>query len=301
MSTSPEEYADIAPDMSSLGSDYQGSTEVIPTSSDVPAAAEEPTEVPKVPAEPIAPVEQPPAEEEADELPEDPTKQREAFIKMRQQLREQQRLLEQQPVDPLEPEQTDEPVDTTLLDELLTYQPTPALPPNRLDPTDPFNQAVNEQIMAAHAQAQEARQRAASMEARLEKMEAESNFPTLKTDKYFRERVEEKLIVESLKATQSGKPRPSMSQIAKKINAELQTSRTQLQNTVRQEVRTELTQPIKQQTSGEGRTSSANVDRTVDTSHLSRRINKGDRNALVEALLSDELSGLSERDLGFYR
>lgn len=221
-----------------------------------------------------------------EELPEDPQKAKEAFIKMRQALRSQKKE------EVAEPVQEEMPDDDPLLQELLTWRPGAPRPQSQFDMNDPMAQAVTEHVSAAHNEARQARDEVAAMRAEMEKLQAQSEHPELKSDKYFKQRVDEKLTFLTLKAQNEGKLRPTMAQAAAKVKEEnsrylgvneqaaLDTARTNLQT--------------KQEASLTQAPQSTNISPAVDTSTHRARINRGDDNALADALMEGELAGIPD-------
>lgn len=258
-----EEYGQIEPDM---------------TEGALPSQEQQPE--PDVAEEPKQPV------VEGDENVE-PPKDNAAWAAMRVKQKDLQDRLKayEQPAEPQEeePEQTD-----PLLQELLEWTPGSQYPTSQIDPNDP----MAEHIKAAQASAQQARQEVAAMKAEMEKLQAVEQFPALKTDKIFRQSVEDRLLSLTLRAQQEGKARPTMAQVAKKIDAEFSQYRSSAQTQARSEA--EQTLQTKQAATL-SQTGSSGVSRPqTDNTQQQRRINKGDETALVDALMEHELAGIPD-------
>jgi hypothetical protein len=272
-----EEYQAIEPDLS------EGT---LPSQDAAPAPQEEQPQD-QEPQAPQQPVSVPEGDENdiPDDLPEDPQKQREAFIKMRQALKAQKQ--------PAPVQQVEEVVETDpLLQELLTWTPGLPGPQTQFDMNDPMAQAVSEHFNAAREEAHLARQETANLKAELEKLQANEQYPEMKSNKLFAQRVQEKLTYLSLRATQEGKPRPTMAQAAKQVKTEF----GQLNQETEQAALEQATQTLqtKQQATLSQGPATAQVIPAKGTNQYKERINRGDESALQAALMEDELANLPD-------
>lgn len=225
-----------------------------------------------------------------EELPEDPQKAKEAFIKMRQALRTQKQEETQKPEVPVQQEDVSET--DPLLQELLTWRPGSPRPQTQFDMQDPMAQAVTEHVTAAQNEARLARDEVSQMRAEMEKLQALSDHPELKSDKFFKQRVDEKLTFLTLKAQQEGKARPTMAQAASQVKNENATYLGANQQAALDNARQDL--QTKQQASLNQAPQSTNINPQPDTSNHRARINRGDDRALEAALMEGELAGIPD-------
>lgn len=224
-----------------------------------------------------------------EDLPEDPSKQREAFIKMRQKLSEfekaQKTVVDETP-DP-EMQATRDVVNG------MRVAPSPLV----------FGQPdLNDPIAAARAEAQQARHEAQTTAAMLEDMQAEAEYPELRgkseADKLFQTQVQRAMVAEMYNAQVAGRSRKTLSQVTAQVKKEMSALTATYQQMSDEKAQQNLHNL--EQAALEPRGQSANIEQPANNEERSRQINRGNDNALIDDLLEGELAKFSERDLGFF-
>ena len=209
-----------------------------------------------------------------DELPDDAEKQREAFIKLRQ---ENKRLKE------LQEQDRDVSQDLELINQFRqgAYQQQPA----QITP-DMDVESLNESFQSVARTAQEAIARSARLEQELEDQKLFAEFPELdpKSDKAntptaraFEELVAGKAALELLNGR-----KPNIIEIARKAKEAF----SGLSSAQREELSKEVTQSIqtKEHATLEATGSSFMAPKADDTSELQARVNRGDMEALAQLM-----------------
>lgn len=207
-------------------------------------------------------------------------KQREAFIKMRQRIKE------------LEAKQTDQ--DDLDLVNLARGVPTGfetpvQTPNNQFDETDPVTKAFLDRVKQAELTAKAAEAKAS---AKLEDFEAWQKYPFLrptapKTEeqKLFLEQVREKYMADSLKARSLGKQAPSLVDVADRINARFESFKKTTMEVGANEARKLDSQKEAAVLESAGtRTNLVPAASSDRVEELRRKANRGDNSALAELL-----------------
>lgn len=214
-------------------------------------------------------------EQESDDLPEDEEKRKEAFIRMRQEnkeLRDRAKALEEQG----KPEEYD-----VLNDIRNSYASQAGAAGSRPFTPDTSIEEVSQRLSNAERLATQAASRSEFLEAQLDKKEAEAKFPELKTDPFFREVVDSAHLKAILKSRATGKPVPTLSDIAGQMKKGFDSRLGKVRSEVADEANKKQT--AKQAASLEARGSSVNVPRqSAKVEELRARAREGDRFAAQE-------------------
>lgn len=214
------------------------------------------------------------AEEIPEELPEEPDKQKEAFIKMRQKLKAQEERLRELS----EQQQTEEEREGVLREFRGGFVPSTA--PLPFSPETPVEE-VAQRLTRAEQEALLARQEAKALRAEMEDKEAYEKFPELKTDQDFFEDTAALYVKRNLEASALGKKPITVAEAATIVKERREKAAEALKTKAAEEATQALTQ--KERASLEAKGSSVNVTRTnPKIEELRQRVRMGDQSALSE-------------------
>lgn len=214
------------------------------------------------------------AEEIPEELPEEPNKQKEAFIKMRQKLKAQEERLRELS----EQQRIEEEREGILREFRGGFIPSAAPPPFSPDTSV---EEVAERLTRAEREALLARQEAKALKAEMEDREAYEKFPELKTDQDFYEDTAALYVKRNLEAAALGKKPITVSEAAAIAKERREKAAEALKTKAAEEAAQALTQ--KERASLEAKGSSVNIARSnPKIEELRQRVRMGDQSALSE-------------------
>jgi len=214
------------------------------------------------------------SEEIPEELPEEPDKQKEAFIKMRQKLAEQERRLKEL----IEQQQVTQQRDSWL-EEIRMGQPN-VPPPPPFTPDTPVEE-VAQRLTRAEMEAIRARQEAQALRAEMEDKEALEKFPELKTDRDFFEETSALYVKRNLEAAATGKKPITVAEAAEIVKQRWEKAAQSLKAQAAEEATKKLSE--KERASLEAKGSSVNIQRSSPKlEELRQKARMGDHSALTE-------------------
>jgi hypothetical protein len=216
--------------------------------------------------------------DESEELPEEPDKQKEAFIKMRQENKAYKERLQA-----LESQGRDSGQYDVLNDVRNSYRSQAEVAGSRpITPETPIEE-ISQRLAYAERTSAQAMSRAEMLETQLEDRDAEAKYPELKTDKLFADVVRTAYLEAKLQERATGKKAPSLSAIAGKYKKQLDERTGKVKSEVADEASKKAAQ--KESASLEARGSSVNVPRqSAEIEELRQKSREGDRFAAAELL-----------------